>query len=128
MSEHPNLTALPMGFWNEFKDFNRRVDANARFKLKYGSLCQVIAVMECGAWLHAVISSLGARAKGGGGRAPAFRVARCQTPLGTLGSQEGTSGFHKVPFGFVYQSHTHTGQSRDPSRPVDSHRAKSGSR
>ena len=31
------------------------------------------------AWPHAVISSLGARARGGGGQAPAFRVARCQT-------------------------------------------------
>ena len=34
---------------------------------------------ECGTWSHAVISSLGARARGGVGRAPAFRVARCQT-------------------------------------------------
>ena len=31
------------------------------------------------AWPHAVISSLGARARGGGGQAPAFRVARCRT-------------------------------------------------
>ena len=34
---------------------------------------------ECGTWSHAVMSSLGARARGGVGRAPAFRVARCQT-------------------------------------------------
>ena len=34
------------------------------------------------AWPHAVISSLGARARGGGGQAPAFRVARCQTWTG----------------------------------------------
>ena len=37
---------------------------------------------ECGTWSHAVISSLGARARRGGGRAPAFSVARCQTPSG----------------------------------------------
>ena len=34
---------------------------------------------ECGTWSHAVMSSLGARARGGVGRAPAFSVARCQT-------------------------------------------------
>ena len=37
------------------------------------------ALSECGTWSHAVISSLGARARGGVGRAPAFSVARCQT-------------------------------------------------
>ena len=36
---------------------------------------------ECETWSHAVISSLGARAKGGG-RALAFQVARCQTLSG----------------------------------------------
>ena len=34
---------------------------------------------ECRTWSHAVIPSLGARARGGVGRAPAFCVARCQT-------------------------------------------------
>ena len=34
------------------------------------------------AWPHAVISSLGVRARGGGGQAPAFRVARCRTGSG----------------------------------------------
>ena len=34
---------------------------------------------ECGTWSYAVIPSLGARARGGVGLAPAFRVARCQT-------------------------------------------------
>ena len=33
---------------------------------------------ECGTWSHAVMSSLGVRARGGVGRAPAFSVARCQ--------------------------------------------------
>ena len=36
-------------------------------------------VVGGGTWSHAVISSLGARARGVGGQALAFRVARCQT-------------------------------------------------
>ena len=37
---------------------------------------------ECGTCSHAVIPSLGARARRGGGQAPAFRVARCRTRSG----------------------------------------------
>ena len=34
---------------------------------------------ECGTWSHVVISSLGARARGGVVRLRCFSVARCQT-------------------------------------------------
>ena len=37
------------------------------------------SLSECGTWSHAVISSLGARARGGVVRLRCFRVARCQT-------------------------------------------------
>ena len=56
------------------------------------------------AWPHAVISSLGVRARGGGGQAPAFRVARCRTRslvdirLGPAGSRQGWSGTHMGPY------------------------------
>ena len=49
------------------------------------------------AWPHAVISFLGQRVRGGGGQAPAFRVARCQTRshvdgrLGPVGARQGSS-------------------------------------
>ena len=48
-------------------------------KEKQPSRDDLLAWLECGTWSHAVISSLGARARGVVGRAPAFRVARCQT-------------------------------------------------
>ena len=51
---------------------------------------------ECGTWSHAVMSSLGARARRGGGRAPALRVARCRTPSGV-----GVRGVGLVPLGPV---------------------------
>ena len=82
------------------------------------------------------ILSLGARARRGGGRQPAFSVAHCQTPsgvgvsgvrLGPVGSQVGTSGPRMVPYGSVYQSYTDTGQSSDPSDPVGACRVISGS-
>ena len=43
-----------------------------------------LVMSECGTCSHAVIPSLGARSRGGLGRAPAFRVARCQ-----IGTQVG---------------------------------------
>ena len=40
---------------------------------------QITLLVGVRAWPHAVISSLGVRARGGSGQAPAFCVARCQT-------------------------------------------------
>ena len=54
-----------------------RVSASARLMLRWGSF-----MSECGTWSHEVMSSLGARARGGVGQAPGFRVARCQTSSG----------------------------------------------
>ena len=68
------------------------------------------------AWPHAVISSLGARAREGGGQAPAFRVARCLTRslvdirLGPIGSRQGSSGTRMGPY-----------LSRTPIRAPSSH-------
>ena len=78
------------------------------------------------AWPHAVISSLGVRARGGGGQAPAFRVARCQTwshvdiRLGPVGSRQGSSGLVGDPYGSVSWSYTDTGPSSHPSGLVGS--------
>ena len=57
---------------------------------------------ECGTWSHAVIPSLGARARGGVGPAPAFSVARCQirTQVGHLAALIMMGfGIGKVTFG-----------------------------
>ena len=54
------------------------------------------------------------------------RVARWVW-LGLVWSRQGTSGSHMVPYGSVYQSYPDTGQSSDPSGPVGSRRAISGS-
>ena len=91
---------------------------------------------ECGTWSHAVISSLGARARGGGGQAPMFQCRTLSDPvrgqaswveLGPVGSRQGTSGSRMVPYRSVYRLYTDTGQSSDPSGLVGSLRAVSGS-
>ena len=87
---------------------------------------------ECGTWSHTVIPSLGARARRGGGWAPAFRVTRCQSQSGVslmvwVGSCWVPRGHFRVLHGSLYQSYTDTGQSSDPSGLVRSRRAISGS-
>ena len=91
----------------------------------YATFC----LSECGTWSHAVIPSLGARARRGGGRAPAFRVACCQTQSGVRFDGLGwvPSGSRMVPNRSVYQSYTDTGQSSDLAGLVGSLRAISGS-
>ena len=103
-----------------------------------------VLLSECGTWSHAVIPSLGARARGGGGAAPMFQCCTLSDPirgqalwvgLGPVGSQDSTSGSRMFPYGsvyqsytgFVYQSYTDTEQLSDPSGLVGSCRARSGS-
>ena len=92
---------------------------------------------ECGTWSHAVFPALGARARRGGGRAPAFRVAHCRTqsgvrldglgwvPLGPVRVRQGPVWSRIGPY--IMQSYSDTGQSSDPSGLVGSRRAISGS-
>ena len=89
---------------------------------------------ECGTWSHAVIPSLGARARGGWSGAD-VSVSHVVGPsqgsglMGWVGSRQGTSGSHiwSRIGPYISRSYTDTGQSSDPSGLVGSLRAISGS-
>ena len=95
-----------------------------------------MSLSECRTWSHAVISSLGARARGGwSGASVMCRTlsdpVRGQGLMGSVGSRPVLLGYVRVLYGSViysvYQSYTDTGQLSDPSRPVGSSRPILGS-
>ena len=96
-------------------------DDGQLWELSKAVLCAGCSMIILETWSHAVISSLGARARGGGGQALAFRVARCRTRslvdirLGPVGSRQGSPVLVGDPYGSVSQSYTDTGPSNLPS-------------